>query len=193
MRGTPCVMFMAAIPAKWNVLSVICVPCNTQHRAELERRKDNRRMNDDDARQQTNENRLRVNKREMIANLRHIKNVQAGRRCRTRHVSCSKPNKTQFTEHATTSNKSRPVLRWTVLRVRRLQFLARSRHACTSDDTSAKSLVGAGTRRIAGTKDKTAKQGDKGLNKHHITTRNGGGHDYGQKKYHRKKGDQIVF
>lgn len=26
MRGTPNVMFMAATPAKWNVLSVICVP-----------------------------------------------------------------------------------------------------------------------------------------------------------------------
>ena len=26
MRGTPCVMFMLATPAKWNVLSVICVP-----------------------------------------------------------------------------------------------------------------------------------------------------------------------
>ena len=26
MRGTPCVMFMLATPAKWNVFSVICVP-----------------------------------------------------------------------------------------------------------------------------------------------------------------------
>ena len=26
MRGTPSVMFMLATPAKWNVLSVICVP-----------------------------------------------------------------------------------------------------------------------------------------------------------------------
>ena len=26
MRGTPAVMFMLATPAKWNVLSVICVP-----------------------------------------------------------------------------------------------------------------------------------------------------------------------
>ena len=26
MRGTPCVMLMPATPAKWNVLSVICVP-----------------------------------------------------------------------------------------------------------------------------------------------------------------------
>ena len=26
MRGTPCVMFMDATPAKWKVLSVICVP-----------------------------------------------------------------------------------------------------------------------------------------------------------------------
>jgi len=26
IRGTPCVMFMLATPAKWNVFSVICVP-----------------------------------------------------------------------------------------------------------------------------------------------------------------------
>jgi len=26
MRGTPSVMFIEATPAKWNVLSVICVP-----------------------------------------------------------------------------------------------------------------------------------------------------------------------